>query len=91
MMAYHITDKMIIAALGGVPIMGLVENWSFRIEEVSPYVFKAYGDSINLEIVVGYGGEAKAALMNCIHKVERIDLRDQRRRKLEKTLSKIKK
>lgn len=84
-----ISNEIIISALGGVPIVGLIDGWSFRIEEVAPYVFKAYSEHPNHEVVNGYGGSAEDALMDCIRKVEKIKLREQRRMKMEQTLRKI--
>lgn len=84
-----ISSERIIAALGGVPISGLIEGWSFRMEEVSPFVFKAYGEHSNHGMVIGSGGAAESALADCIRKIEKISLREQRRTKLEKALSKI--
>lgn len=84
-----VTYELIIAALGGIPIMGLVENWSFKIEEVAPYVFKAYGESINHDSVSSFGDTAETALMNCVRKTEKIIASEKRKLWLETILSRI--
>lgn len=85
----NINNEMIISALRGATIVGLMEGWSFRIEEVAPYVFKSYGECVNHDTVIGHGGTAEDALMDCIRKAKKVNLHEQRGIKLEKTLSKI--
>lgn len=63
---------LIIDGLGGTPITELIENWTFTIKEIAPYVYKVEAWDINGHISSGAGGTAVEALNNCLKRVERI-------------------
>jgi hypothetical protein len=62
---------MIVDALGGSPINDLIEGWFIRIDEITPYVFRAEGKDSNGRTLLGVGGSAEDALDDCIKKIER--------------------
>jgi hypothetical protein len=66
-------DELIMLALQGIPVSGLVENWTFTINEIAPYIFEAKGIDMNGRTVTGYGETAKLALQISIKKIERLE------------------
>jgi hypothetical protein len=79
----------IIKGLQGMPITELVEDWSFTIEEIAPYVFKAQGEDIEWHMAVGYGGTAEEALKNCSKRAKRINWWKNRGKGIQKMFSRI--
>lgn len=81
-------DKL-VDGLQGIPLTNLVENWSFTIEEIAPYVFRAQGLDTKWHKTVGYGSTAEDALNFCVKNAKKINLRETRSLYREQALLKL--
>ena len=80
----RLKHDIIVDALGGRLITDLMENWTFTIEEVSPYVFIAKGRNAKGHTSYGAAGTAEEALDTCLIKANKIVLRENRISKIKK-------
>lgn len=84
-----IDENIILNALIGIPATELLEDWSFTIEEIAPYIFKAKGTDINNRLTTGYGDTAESALSDCVKHASRIKFYEDKKKKITNSLSEI--
>jgi hypothetical protein len=82
-------QEIVIDALSGAPITDLIENWTFIIKEVAPYVFKAEGRDAVGHISSGAAGTAEKALYDCLKSANKIILRESRISVVKEKIKKV--
>ena len=81
--------EIIIDALGGNSVTDLVENWTFTLKEIAPYVFNAEGRDENVHTSLGAAGTAEEALESFLIRANKIILRENRKIEFKENIRKL--